>query len=115
MGYLLQLETSCRCFKKPLGDSLKAALFVLTYRSGKRLFDAVATIMWQGMGVVKVFAAKIVKPTSRSNDHQLILNPRAVFTHQQVHSHHRPLMKRERSIQRCGYHFGNLFAVKHPM
>jgi hypothetical protein len=95
-----------------IGSSI---LFVLTHRSGKRFFDAVATIMWQGMGVVKVFAAKIIKPASISDDHQLILCPRAVFTHQQVYSYHRPLMKRKCSIQRCGYHFGNLFAVKHPM
>jgi hypothetical protein len=52
---------------------LKAALFELTHRSGERLFHAVATMMWQGMGVVKVFAAKIIKPASISDDHQLIL------------------------------------------
>jgi hypothetical protein len=98
-----------------LGDKLEAALFVLIHRSGKRLFHAVTTIMWQGMGVVKVFGAKIIKPTSFSDDHHLVFYPRAVFAHQQVDSYHRPLMKRKFSIKRCGYHFGNLFTVKHPM
>jgi hypothetical protein len=72
---------------------------VFIHRFGKRLFHAVATIMWQGMGVVKVFAAKIIQPTRFSDDHQLIFYPPAVFTHHQVYSYHRPLVKRECSIK----------------
>jgi hypothetical protein len=71
--YLASIRNKGRRFKKPLGDNLKAALFVLIHRIGKRLLQTIASIMWQGMGVVKVFAAKIIKPTSISDDHQLIL------------------------------------------